>query len=174
MSENYKVCDVLLVWEKETEEYIKKNLQITFKIFLKIQLYYNYNPKDLDSVTMHYVQTNFEVLKGLYKISLQNIIELAALQFFINYGKISDDDIRRHVSTELKTAVPCKKFFHIKDEEITVDKIIDEYSKLNFKSKLEAKNKYLDIMKKMNYGKLPNLLVFFLNNTILNTQIHKK
>lgn len=148
LSENYKVCDVISVWEKENEDHIKKAIQITFKIFLKIQLYYNYNPQDLDSVTMHYVQTNFEVLKGLYRISNEDIIELAAIQFFINYGKISHDDIERQVRTGIKNAIPCNKFLNINDEEINADKIIESYSKLKFKSKLEAKNKYLDIMKK--------------------------
>ena len=148
LSENYKVCDVLSVWDKETEDYIKKKSQITFKIFLKIQLYYNYNPEDLDTVTMHYVQTNFEVIKGLYRLSAEEITELAAIQFFINYGKISADDIFRHVSTEIKKYVPCNKLFLIEDKEVSVEGIIDAYNRLNFKSKLEARNKYLDIMKK--------------------------
>ena len=148
LSENYKVCDVLCVWDKETEDHIKKRIQINFKIFLKIQLYYNYNPENIDSVTMHYVQTNFEVIKGLYRLSVEDIINLAAIQFYVNYGKISQDDILRHVSTEIKKYIPCNRLFHIDDKEITVDKIINAYSNLNFTSKLQAKNKYLDILKK--------------------------
>lgn len=148
LSENYKVCDVLSVWDKETDEYIKKKSQITFKIFLKIQLYYNYNPEDLDTVTMHYVQTNFEVIKGFYRLNPEEIVELAAIQFYINLGKISADNIFRHVSTEIKKYIPCNKLFLIEDKEVTVEKIINAYNNLNFKSKLEAKNKYLDIMKK--------------------------
>lgn len=148
LSENYKVCDVLSVWDKEIEEYKKKKETINFKIFLKIQLYYSYNPEDIDSVTMHYVQTNFEVIKGLYRISIEDIIQLAAIQFYINYGSISHDDILRHVSTEIKKYVPCNKLFHIEDGEVTVDKIIEAYEGLNFSSKLQAKNKYLSILKK--------------------------
>ena len=148
LSENYKVCDILSVWDKENEEHMKKRIQITFKIFLKIQLYYNYNPEDIDTVTMHYVQTNFEVIKGLYRIPAEDINELAAIQFYINYGNISHDDIFRHVSTEITKYIPCNRLFLIKDGEVTVDKIVNIYSNCNFKSKLEAKNKYLDIMKK--------------------------
>lgn len=148
LSENYKVCDVLSVWDKEIEEHKKKKEALTFKIFLKIQLYYNYNPEDIDTVTMHYVQTNFEVIKGLYRISIEDIIQLAAIQFYINYGSISHDDILRHVSTEIKKYVPCNKLFHIEDREITVEKIIDAYKGLNFSSKLQAKNQYLNILKK--------------------------
>ena len=148
LSENYKVCDVLSVWDKETEEHIKKRVQITFKLFLKIQLYYNYNPEDIDSVTMHYVQTNFEVIKGFYRLTVEEIIQLAAIQFYVNYGDISQNDILRHVSTEIRKYVPCNKLFHIEDGEVTVEKIVNAYSNLQFKSKLQAKNKYLEIMKR--------------------------
>ena len=148
LSENYKVCDVLSVWDKETEDYIKKKSQITFKIFLKIQLYYNYNPQDIDSVTMHYVQTNFEVIKGLYRLTSEEIVQLAAIQFYINYGSISDDDILRHVSTEIRKYIPCNRLLDIKDGQITVEKIIEAYKDNKFTTKLEAKNKYLNILKK--------------------------
>ena len=147
LSENYKVCDVLSVWDKEKEDHIKKKIQIKFKMYLKIQLYYNYNPEDIDSVTMHYVQTNFEVLKGLYRLSPEDINKLAAIQFYINLGNINDDDILRHVSTEIRKYIPCNRLFLIEDGEVTVDKIIDLYKNLKFESKLQAKNAYLDILK---------------------------
>ena len=145
LSENHKVCDILSVWEKETDEYIKNRQQINFKIILKIQLYYNYNPEDLDSVTMHYVQTNFEVIKGFYNLSSDDIIKLAAIQFYVNYGNISENDILTHISTELKKYIPCK---NVNENEVTIDKIKNAYLELDFSSKLQAKNKYLEIMKK--------------------------
>ena len=148
LSENYKVCDVLSVWDKENEEHMKRNIGLKFKIYLKIQLYYKYNPEDIDSVTMHYVQTNFEVIKGLYRLSPDEINQLAAIQFYINYGILNNDDILRRVSTEIKKYVPCNRLFLIEDGEVTVDKIINIYKSLKFESKLHAKNNYLDILKK--------------------------
>ena len=148
LSENYKVCDVLSVWDKENEEHMKRNIELKFKIYLKIQLYYKYNPEDIDSVTMHYVQTNFEVIKGLYRLSPDEINQLAAIQFYINYGILNNDDILRRVSTEIKKYVPCNRLFLIEDGEVTVDKIINIYKSLKFESKLHAKNNYLDILKK--------------------------
>ena len=94
-------------------------------MFLKIQLYYNYNPEDIDSVTMHYVPTQFEVIKGLFNLNVEEIIQLAAIQFYVDYGSISHDDIFRQVSTEIRRSVPCNKLFHIDDGEVTVDKIIE-------------------------------------------------
>jgi hypothetical protein len=148
LSENFKVCDVISVWDKESEDYKKKGEEISFKIFLKIQLYYNYNPQDIDSVTMHYVQTNFEVIKGLYKLTEEDIVQLAAIQFYINYGNISRDDILRHVSTEIRKYIPCNRLLDINDGQITVEKIIEAYNGNKFTTKLEAKNKYLNILKK--------------------------
>jgi hypothetical protein len=145
LSENYKVCDILSVWEKERDEYIKNRQQINFKMILKIQLYFNYNPQDLDSVTMHYVQTNFEVIKGFYNLSSEEIIQLAAIQFYVNYGKIGENDIFAHISTELKKYIPCQ---NVNEEEVTADKIKNAYLELDFTNKLEAKNKYLEIMRK--------------------------
>ena len=97
---------------------------------------------------MHYVQTNFEVLKGLYRLTSEDINQLAAIQFYINFGNISNDDILRHVSTEIRKYIPCNRLFLIEDGDVSVDKIIDLYKKLNFESKLQAKNAYLDILKK--------------------------
>ena len=96
---------------------------------------------------MHYVQTNFEVIKGLYRLSVEEIIQLAALQFYINYGNISDNDILREVSTEIKKYIPCNKLVHIEKGEITVEKIIEAYNDNKSITRLEAKNKYLNIIK---------------------------
>ena len=55
------------------------------------------------------LRTKYRVLKakGLENIekaniTVEDIINLAAIQFYVNYGKISQDDILRHVSTEIK------------------------------------------------------------------------
>jgi hypothetical protein len=113
-----------------------------------MQLYYNYNPQDIDSVTMQDVQTNFEVIKGVYRLTAEEIVQLAAIQFYINYGNISPDDILRHVSTEIRKYIPCNRLLDINDGQITVEKIIEAYNDNKFKTKLEAKNKYLNILKK--------------------------
>jgi hypothetical protein len=94
---------------------------------------------------MHYVQTNFEVIKGFYRLSSEEIIKLAAIQFYVNYGKIGENDIFTHISTEFKKYIPCK---YVKENEVTADKIKNAYLELDFTNKLEAKNKYLEIMKK--------------------------
>ena len=146
LNEFEKVCDILSVWQKETENYKKKNINIEFKFFLKLLLYYEYNPEDIDGVTMTYVQCNFEVLKGRYNLSEQDIIKLGAIQLFIDYGHLNQDEVKNNLRENIKNFVPVKKSV-INSESNWVEKIMYEYNNTNFSSKLEAKNAYLNILK---------------------------
>ena len=75
-----KVCDILSIWQRETENYKKekeklkdKDTNIEFKFFLKLLLYYDFNHEDLDSVTMTYVQCNFEVINDRYNLTEEGL-----------------------------------------------------------------------------------------------------
>ena len=56
LDDNEKIVDIVALWDKDKSDYMKKNEIIEFKIFLKLQLFYNYLENDLDTVTMLYVQ----------------------------------------------------------------------------------------------------------------------
>lgn len=58
LDDNDKIVDVVALWDKEKEDYIKRNEIIEFRIYLKIQLFYNYSETDNDTVTMVYVQVS--------------------------------------------------------------------------------------------------------------------
>ena len=148
LNEFEKVCDILSVWQKEIEAHKKKNINIEFKFFLKLLLYYDYNIEDLDSVTMTYVQTNFEVIKGRYNLTEDEIIDLGAVQLFIDYGHFPLEEIKSNIKEHIKKFVPSNKL-KAKSESEWADKILERFNNTNmYKSKLEAKNAYLDIMKK--------------------------
>ena len=146
LNEFEKVCDILSVWQKETENYKKKNISVEFKFFLKLLLYYDYNPEDIDSVTMTYVQCNFEVVKGRFNLSEPDIIKLAAIQLYIDYGHLNQDEIKNNLRENIKRFIPYNKRT-LNPETSWADKILNEYNALNLKSKLEAKNAYLNILK---------------------------
>ena len=146
LNEFEKVCDILSVWQKETEAHKKKNINIEFKFFLKLLLYYEYNPEDLDSVTMTYVQCNFEAVKGRYNLTEEEMIKLGAIQLYIDYGHLSHDEVNSNIREHIRKFVPSNKF-HINSESAWADKIMNEFNNLSFKSKLEAKNAYLNILK---------------------------
>ncbi len=146
LNEFEKVCDILSVWQRETETYKKKNINIEFKFFLKLLLYYDYNPEDIDSVTMTYVQCQFETVKGKFNLTEQEVIKLAAIQLYIDYGHLSTDQLQSNLRENVTKFVPFNKR-QINSESSWAEKILNEYNNYRFNSKLEAKNAYLNILK---------------------------
>ena len=146
LNEFEKVCDILSVWQKETENFKKKNIDVEFKFYLKLLLYYEYNPEDIDSVTMTYVQCCFEANKGRYNLSEEDILKLAAIQLYIDYGHLSQEEMQNNLKEHIKKFVPYNKF-QINSEDSWAEKILQQYNNTNLASKLEAKNAYLNILK---------------------------
>jgi len=146
LNEFEKVCDILSVWQKETENFKKKEINVEFKFYLKLLLYYEYNPEDIDSVTMTYVQCCFEANKGRYNLSEEDILKLAAIQLYIDYGHLSQEEMQNSLKEHIKGFVPYDKF-QINSEDAWAEKILQQYNNTNLASKLEAKNAYLNILK---------------------------
>ena len=145
-----KVCDILSVWQKETDNYKKetndKDAYIEFKFFLKLLIYYDFNVEDLDSATMTYVQCNFEVLNNRYNISEEDIIKLASIQLYIDYSNLREEEIIEKLKENVKDFIPKKKF-SLNSAEDWADQIIKRFKEYNFKTKLDAKNEYLNVLK---------------------------
>jgi hypothetical protein len=148
-----KVCDILSIWQRETENYKKEKAKnkdkddyIEFKFFLKLLLYYDFNPEDLDAVTMTYVQCNFDVINDRYNLSEEDIIKLAAIQLYVDYSSLEKEDILKKLDDNVKEYIP-KKIFSTNTTEHWTDKIKEKFNENNFKTKLEAKNEYLNILK---------------------------
>lgn len=145
LNESEKVCDILSVWQKEKEGFQKKNITVEFKFYLKLLLYFVHNPEDVDSVTMEYVQVCFEATKGRYNLSEEQIINLAAIQLYVDKTPKSTEEIREYLRENVKQFIPPNKFA-INSESVWPEKIMNAYSALNFNNKLEAKNKYIEIL----------------------------
>lgn len=145
LNESEKVCDILSVWQRETEDFKKKNVTVEFKFYLKLLLYFVHNPEDVDSVTMEYVQVSFEATKGRYNLSEEQIINLAAIQLFVDKTPKSVDEIREYLKENVKQFIPPDKF-PINSESVWQEKIMNAFSALRFNNKLEAKNKYIEIL----------------------------
>ena len=110
-----KVCDILSIWQRETENYKKEKAKnkdkddyIEFKFFLKLLLYYDFNPEDLDAVTMTYVQCNFDVINDRYNLSEEDIIKLAAIQLYVDYSSLEKEDILKKLDDNVKEYIPKK------------------------------------------------------------------
>ena len=148
-----KVCDVLSIWQRETDNYKKEKAKnkdkddcIEFKFFLKLLLYYDFNPEDLDVVTMTYVQCNFDVINDRYNLSEEDIIKLGSIQLYVDYSSLEKEDILKKLDDNIKEYIP-KKIFSTNTTEHWIDKIKEKFNENNYKTKLEAKNEYLNILK---------------------------
>lgn len=146
INESDKVCDLLSVWQREIEDAKKKNLKWEFKMYLKLLLYYKFNEEDLDSVTMHYVQTNFEVVKGRMIIDEALVVKLAAVQLFINSGHKKKADIEQDLKTDIRNYV-APRYLKQSTPDIWVAKILSEYASVSFRNQLEARKGYLELIK---------------------------
>ena len=146
LDESEKIVDIQSVWAKEVSDYAKQNVVISFRVYLKIQLYYPFNKEDLDTVTMHYVQTNFDVIQGKFQLTENDITQLAAIALFVNHGTKNQDEIFTILQNDLKNYIPVTKF-KLCPEDIWPKKIMDVYTTLQYRSKLEAKNAYLELLK---------------------------
>lgn len=141
-----RIVDITAIWAKEEADCQIKNTSIDFKIYLKILLYYGYNENDLDTITMHYVQTCYDVNKGKLKLSEEDVIALAGLQLMSNYNKSSHEEIYRQIEKNTERFVPMDIY---KSSQISYwcKKIMDYYTGLKPMSRLEAKLSYLEHLK---------------------------
>ena len=154
LNEFDKVCDILSIWQRETDNFKKenekakdKNNRIEFKFFLKLLVYYDFNPEDIDSVTMTYVQCNFDVINDRYKLSEADIIKLGSIQLYVDYSSLEKEEIITKLNENIKAYIPKQIYSQNSNGEYWSEKIIKEFEKNDFKTKMEAKNEYLNILK---------------------------
>ena len=168
-----KVCDILSVWQRETDNYKKEkskekeeDSKIEFKFFLKLLLYYDFNPEDVDAVTMTYVQCNFDVINDRYNLSEEDIIKLGAIQLYVNYSDLEQEEILKNLNDHIKDYI-TKKIITNNTQEFWVDKIMTRFNENKFKTSLEAKNEYLNILKNNELYKSNQFMCTY--NSKLNT-----
>lgn len=146
LDESEKVTDILAIWAKETKQFNDTHKGgIDFKFYIRIQLFYPYKPDDIDTVTMHFVQTCHDVTTGKFQLNEDEIVNLAALQLFVNHGTKQPVEIRGVLEKDIKNYIPPQYFKKYKEG--WVNKIYDTFTTLTYKTRLEAKNAYLDILK---------------------------
>jgi hypothetical protein len=142
-----KVVDILAVWGREKED--RLNVQMEFKIYLKLQLYYQFREDEIDTITMVYVQTCYDVLCGKYNLSTDTAAKLAALQLLINLDRKSHEDIYKLLNRNVEDYLP-RNIIKLQATKEWINKIMDCYSGLKINSKTEAKLTYIEQMKQNN------------------------
>ena len=146
LDEGSNVADILSLWVREANFYSNYNINVEFKLYIKIQFYYPFKSEDLDTVQMHYMQTNFDVISGKYPLSESEIITLAVISLFVNHESKNIEDLKNILKTELKQYIPVNRFLFFSRDNWT-KKILDKYSSIEFQNKNEAKIAYLELLK---------------------------
>ena len=147
LDESTIIGDILSLWARETNFYNNENIEIQFKLYLKIHIFYPFNSEDIDSVSMIYMQTNFEVLSGKFPLTEGEIIELGGISLFINYPYNDDEEeLMIILKKEIKNYIPIN-IFTLYSIEKWSKKLIGVYLNLEYKNKNEAKFGYLEYLK---------------------------
>jgi hypothetical protein len=141
-----RFVDVTALWAKEKEEYSRIKKHIEFKIYLKVQLYYPYKEDDVDTITLLYVQTSYDVVTGKFNLTEEEIVQLAAIQLQIEGEKKSLEELSLLLERNPTRYIPVDKFKPTQKQQ-WCSKIIEQYTKLKFKNRLESKLTYLECLK---------------------------
>lgn len=145
LQDNDNFCDILKKWEVI---YLEKKESCDLKIYLKIQIFYNFSNNDVDSVSMLYYQSQFDHILGKYLINEKESIELAAIQLIINFPNLKDDDALKHLEININEYIP-QKLLQNYPSMYWVKNIYEIYLEelKNYKSKTDSKIRYLEYFK---------------------------
>lgn len=145
LDDNDKVVDIIAVWDKENQEFSKRKETIEFKMYLKLQLFNNYAETDIDTITMIYFQTNYEIIHGRFNLNEELAITLAALQLMVNYGANSEFAYQ-NLQSEIEKYIP-KNILQNNPSITWLQKIMESFSATKTLSKLGSKITYLEKLK---------------------------
>lgn len=146
IDETDRIVDVISVWAREMDDYMQKNQKIDFRIYLKLLIFYEYKMDEIDTITMVYIQTNYDIIRGKLDLEKNEVYDLGALQLMVNYQQ--DSEIAyKFLNRNIYDYVPMNMF----DSEERVNwikNIFEKYRDLPEYTKLEAKAKYIELLAK--------------------------
>ena len=140
-----KVCDILSVWNNEIELMKRKGESCKFHLYLKLLIYHPFDKDDIDTLSVVYYQTLYDVISGKHPVDENKIIDLAAYQLVI---EIDDDDemVEKKLYDNLLKYIPTNKF-NLMVAEDWKEKVFEQYKKVKGKNKNDCKWEYLQLLK---------------------------
>lgn len=139
---NERILDLLSSWEYEKN--LCKNNKPSFKMYLRVRVFFEMKESDLDTVVMYYTQMVYDVVNGRIPLKENDIITLAALQMQVDFGDYKGNFDK--ILEKIEAYIPVNKF-----DEATpkawLDKILPVYTKLSGYKKYDARLAYLDYLK---------------------------
>ena len=140
-----KVCDMLSVWNNEIEAMKKKGESCKFHLYLKLLIYYPFDKDDIDTLSVVYYQTAYDVISGKHPVDESKIIELAGYQLVVEFDD-DDDKVEKKLNDNLHKYIPANKFNSMVAQDWK-EKVFEQYKKVNDKTKNDCKWEYLQLLK---------------------------
>ena len=142
-----KVCDILSVWESDKAKAKSKGEECKFHLYLKLLVYYPFEKDDIDTVSVVYYQTAYDVLTNKHEVDERKIINLAAYKLVVEFG--DDEDVaEKKINDSIHKYIPKLKF-GLMHETDWKEKILDQYKKENSIKKEDAKWNYIQELKNL-------------------------
>ena len=142
-----KVCDILSVWNSEMEKDKKEGDESKFHFYLRLLIYYPFEKDDVDTLSVVYHQTLYDVISGKHPVDERKIINLAAYQLVIEFQ--DDEDVaEKKINDSLNKFIPANKF-NLMPAEDWKERIVDQYKKVNDIKKNDAKWEYIQELKSL-------------------------
>ena len=140
-----KVCDILSVWNSELEKDKKTGDSSRFHFYLKLLIYYPFEKDDIDTVSVVYHQTVYDVLSGKHPVDENKIINLAAYQLVVEF---EDDEemAEKKINESINRFIPPHKF-NLMSAVDWKERIAGQYKKVNDIKKNDAKWHYIQELK---------------------------
>ena len=140
-----KVCDILSVWSNEIDAMKKKGETCKFHLYLKLLIYYPFEKDDIDTLSVVYYQTVYDVISGKHPLNEEKIVKLAALQLVVEFED-DDDKTEKKLKENLHKYIPTNKYNLIPAQE-WIEKVFKQYKTINDKNKNDCKWDYLQLLK---------------------------
>ena len=140
-----KVCDILSVWSNEIDAMKKKGETCKFHLYLKLLIYYPFEKDDIDTLSVVYYQTGYDVISGKHPLNEEKIVKLAALQLVVEFED-DDDKTEKKLKENLHKYIPTNKYNLIPAQE-WIEKVFKQYKTINDKNKNDCKWDYLELLK---------------------------
>ena len=143
-----RVCDILSVWNSEVEKDKKTGDTSKFHFYLKLLIYYPFEKDDIDTLSVVYHQTVYDVLSGKHTVDERKIITLAGYQLVVEF---EDDEemAEKKIHDSLNKLIPAHKYNSMPEGDWK-QRILEQYKKVNDTKKNDAKWQYIQELKDLN------------------------
>ena len=147
IDDSEKVCDILSVWSNELIRDKKTGDTSKFHLYLKLLIYYPFEKDDIDTISVVYHQTVYDVLTGKHPVDERKIINLAAYQLVAEFED-DEDPASKKLNDNVNKYIPVSKA-NLMSAEDWREKILEQYRKVNDLKKNDAKWEYIQELKNL-------------------------